>query len=90
MLLDERVKLPRQHMEWNVELAKRIQQDKIIGIFVAVEIHAAVALDEADLIGLAQPEILFSRRNHAGVEFHHIDLGVRHGAPQIGRYGSGA
>jgi hypothetical protein len=31
MLLDERVKLPRQHMEWNAELAKRIQQDEIIG-----------------------------------------------------------
>ena len=28
MLLDERVKLSRQHMEWNAELAKRIQQAK--------------------------------------------------------------
>jgi hypothetical protein len=59
MLLDKRVKLPRQHMEWNAELAKRIQQDEIIGFFVTVEILAAVALDEPDLIGLAQPEVFF-------------------------------
>src|SRR5262245_26266450 len=72
MLLDEHVKLSRQHMEWNAELAKRIQQDEIIGSFVTIEIHAAVALDQPDLIGLAQPEIFLSRRNDAGVEFHHI------------------
>ena len=77
-------------MEWNAELAKRIQQDEIMGFFVTVEIHAVVALDEPDLIGLAQPEVFFSRRNDAGVEFDHIDLGARHGAPQMGRYGSGA
>ncbi|OIQ65083.1 tyrosine recombinase XerC [mine drainage metagenome] len=90
MVLDELVKLPRQHMERNAELAIRIQQDEIIGILVTVEIHAAIALDEPDLVGLAQPEIFFSRGNDVGVDFDHIDLDVRHGAPQIGRYRSGA
>src|SRR5262249_22286753 len=68
MVFDERVKLPRQQVERNAELAKRIQQDDVVAILMAIEINAPVALDQAELVGIDETEIFSPRGDDPRVE----------------------
>src|SRR4029077_19626997 len=65
VLLDEGIELLRQEVEWHTELAKRIEHDEIVKSPMAREVDPAIALDNAQTVRRAQPEILGGHRDDA-------------------------
>src|SRR5262249_35310941 len=57
VVFDKRIKLARQQVERYAELAKRIQENDVVAILMAIEVNAPVALDQVDLVGIDKTEI---------------------------------
>src|SRR6266852_9782872 len=81
----ETVEFLRHQMKRNVASAEGIDHDEVVRFAVAVQEHAAVALEEARLAGFANSEIFLGNVDHAGVELDRIDRRIRKKAAKIGR-----
>src|SRR5207244_10326920 len=83
-LLEQRVEFFGEEMKWHEAAAIGIEQDEVVEALVAIEKDAAVAVEIAHPLGLAQAEILLGDVDYPPVDLDHVNCDIRHGAPEIG------
>ena len=73
MLLDQPEEFPGQQMEGDIAAVKGVAQDQVIGLLVAIEKDAAVAVEIAHALAFLDAEIFLGRGDDAGIDLDGVD-----------------